>query len=371
MNAKHVSKNAMSHKLVFLAVGIAIAISAAFSICATSQAKAETNETNGSLIVTYDLDLDNLGFEIDELRGNSFTTAPEEIWKEFFWKKGDDCLDLWPNKNHMKKVKCYSNIKIHTSSSVFEITLGVEDEEDPEAYSDYLYFRITCNNIDHLDKNADLVEWYINGRLVPHYGTEKIIYIDLTKNNIITCSDKKQSPLYNISGQVKDAETCMPVPFANVAYWQYNPWWDMYVPVEGVEPVQTDMWGFYTLGGITEEMLPGKVFVYDNLEQIGESAPILMFPKDTETLNMWPIIINEQEPDPPEPPIPPDPPVPPGPVPPEPNPPEPVPPVPTPVDPGGGIAQTGDDTGYAFAAFAMLAVCAALSCGMTFRKEDF
>ena len=78
MTAKHF-KNTFSYKLVFLAVGIAIAIIAAFSICTTSQAKAETNETNGSLIVTYDLDLDNLGFEIDELRGNSFTKAPEEI----------------------------------------------------------------------------------------------------------------------------------------------------------------------------------------------------------------------------------------------------------------------------------------------------
>ena len=46
MNAKHLTKNTMSYKLVFLAVGIAIAIIAAFSICATSQAKAETNETN-------------------------------------------------------------------------------------------------------------------------------------------------------------------------------------------------------------------------------------------------------------------------------------------------------------------------------------
>ena len=41
MKAKHLTKNAMSHKLVFLAVGIAIAIIAAFSICAPSQAKAE------------------------------------------------------------------------------------------------------------------------------------------------------------------------------------------------------------------------------------------------------------------------------------------------------------------------------------------
>ena len=46
MNAKHLTKNAISRKFVFLAVGIAIAIIAAFSICVTSQAKAETNNQN-------------------------------------------------------------------------------------------------------------------------------------------------------------------------------------------------------------------------------------------------------------------------------------------------------------------------------------
>ena len=46
MSAKHLTKNAISHKLVFLAAVIALAIIAAFSICATSQARAETNAAN-------------------------------------------------------------------------------------------------------------------------------------------------------------------------------------------------------------------------------------------------------------------------------------------------------------------------------------
>ena len=87
---------------------------------------------------------------------------------------------------------------------------------------------------------------------------------------------------------------------------------------------------------------------------------------------MWPIVINQEQPDPPVPPTPPDPPVPPGPVPPEPVPPvPPVPPtpVPTPDNPGGGIAQTGDAT--PFAAVAVLAVVAALGCGIALRKETW
>ena len=44
MNAKHLTKNAMSHKLVFLAVGLALAIIAVFSICTTSQAKADESD---------------------------------------------------------------------------------------------------------------------------------------------------------------------------------------------------------------------------------------------------------------------------------------------------------------------------------------
>ena len=50
MTAKHLTKNAMMHKLVFLAVGIAIAIIAAFSICATSQAKADEPVKNDEII---------------------------------------------------------------------------------------------------------------------------------------------------------------------------------------------------------------------------------------------------------------------------------------------------------------------------------
>ena len=40
MNAKHLTKNAISHKLVFLAAAIVIALIVAFSICATNEAKA-------------------------------------------------------------------------------------------------------------------------------------------------------------------------------------------------------------------------------------------------------------------------------------------------------------------------------------------
>ena len=77
---------------------------------------------------------------------------------------------------------------------------------------------------------------------------------------------------------------------------------------------------------------------------------------------MWPILINQEQPDPPVPPTPPDPPVPPGPVPPEPVPPvPPTPPTPgpTPVNPGGGIAQTSDNTGNALVIFAMVALLGA------------
>ena len=116
-------------------------------------------------------------------------------------------------------------------------------------------------------------------------------------------------------------------------------------------------------------MLPGKVFVYDGIKKIGESEPIWFFPEDMETLYMWPIVINQEQPDPPVPPTPPDPPVPPGPNPPEPVPPVPPRPVPTPDNPGGGIAQTGDAT--PFATIAIIAVVAALECGIALRKENF
>ena len=53
MNAKHQTKNAMMHKLVFLAVGIAIAIIAVFSICATSQAKANETDNENPKIILY------------------------------------------------------------------------------------------------------------------------------------------------------------------------------------------------------------------------------------------------------------------------------------------------------------------------------
>ena len=74
---------------------------------------------------------------------------------------------------------------------------------------------------------------------------------------------------------------------------------------------------------------------------------------------MWPIVINQEQPDPPVPPTPPDPPVPPGPNPPEPVPPVPPVPTPTPDNPGGGIAQTSDNTVSALVIFAMVALLGA------------
>ena len=111
-------------------------------------------------------------------------------------------------------------------------------------------------------------------------------------------------------------------------------------------------------------MLPGKIFVYDNFELVGESFPIIFLPEGADEIKI-PITINQEQPDPPGP-------VPPGPVPPGPNPPEPVPPVPpapgpTPVDPGTNIPQTGDTA--PLAPIAALAVIAVLGCGFAIRKE--
>lgn len=50
MTAKHLTKNAISHKIVILAVSIAIAIAAVFSISATNQAKAGEPIKNDSIL---------------------------------------------------------------------------------------------------------------------------------------------------------------------------------------------------------------------------------------------------------------------------------------------------------------------------------
>ena len=46
----------------------------------------------------------------------------------------------------------------------------------------------------------------------------------LTQNAIFTYTDKAPITGVNISGNVLDAQTGIPVPFANVVYCQYNPW---------------------------------------------------------------------------------------------------------------------------------------------------
>ena len=93
-----------------------------------------------------------------------------------------------------------------------------------------------------------------------------------------------------------------------------------------------------------------------------------------ETLYMWPILINQEQPDPPVPPTPPDPPVPPGPVPPQPDPPQPVPPTPvppTPVDLGTNIPQTGDFAGIALAIASMLVLCGACGASVCAKRRKF
>ena len=58
MTAKHLTKNTILHKFVFLAAIVAVAMTAAFFICATSQANAETQE--GNQAVTNLVNKDNL-----------------------------------------------------------------------------------------------------------------------------------------------------------------------------------------------------------------------------------------------------------------------------------------------------------------------
>ena len=360
MKAKHLTKNAMSHKLVFLAVGIAIAIIAAFSICAPSQAKAE------------DLNADPQWKLVDKTGGK---LTPQ------FWNIFDPVVegpaiyhDSWTFES-----SAYDVIKTYFSD-IQNINVAYTSVTRDGKYYCNLLFIIKAHLTGKTTK-----EWCLNFQCVPTdnildccWGIdgEKLLtnlveeekFYSLNPGETYTFTLLHDTaPGTNISGNVWDDESDMPVPFANVVYCQYNPWWDMYLPVEGVEAVKTDMWGWYTLEGITEEMLPGKVFVYDGINKIGESDTIWFLPEDMETLYMWPILINQEQPDPPVPPTPPDPPYPPGPNPPEPVPPVPPAPAPTPDNPGGGIAQTGDVT--PFAAFAGLAIIAALGCGVALRKE--
>ena len=118
MTAKHF-KNTFSYKLVFLAAAIAIAIIAAFSICATSEARAETNEINGSLIVTYDFE-----GTISYKQGMSYIN--EEQVEAFEIEKNQDYINKWPRKDLLTNVKYYSS----KLGSKILIDLFVPGEED-------------------------------------------------------------------------------------------------------------------------------------------------------------------------------------------------------------------------------------------------
>ena len=344
MNAKHLTKNAMSRKLVFLAVGIALAIIAAFSICATTQAKADDiNNSNTKFFIKGTGNYWIIG-EFPKIEGTYNNTELFSFVTEVLQTDEYQLDKLYPptltvsHSKEMKLTKLVFKLLNRTTKKGIAVTFQAAAVGDMYSWN--------CFDIENWDITKE--------------EAQSFEIMDFTKN--YTFYAPGVNPGINISGRVLDAQNNMPVPFANVVYCQYNPWWDMYLPVEGVEPVKTDMWGFYTLEGITEEMLPGKVFVYDGIKQIGESVPIWFFPEDMETLYMWPIVVNQEQPDPPVPPTPPDPPVPPGPVPPEPVPPvPPVPPtpVPTPDNPGGGIAQTSDNTGNAFVIFVLVALLGA------------
>ena len=118
MTAKHF-KNTFSYKLVFLAAAIAIAIIAAFSICATSEARAETNEINGSLIVTYD-------FEGTIILAEGLSFKDEEFVDQFALEKNQDYINKWPRKDLLTNVKYYSS----KLGSKILIDLFVPGEED-------------------------------------------------------------------------------------------------------------------------------------------------------------------------------------------------------------------------------------------------
>ena len=352
MNAKHLTKNAMSHKLVFLAAAIAIAIIAAFSICATSQAKANdiglNNSINNvgipsSITVTYD------GPDLGKQEGNIYDSVTGQH-KDIQWEKDDSVLKRM-NDLSLGEI---TQIKVHQGK--------IEGNEETQFY--YLSFNTTywtgggfSYSVIQYGFFHDSTPWKLGNDEVTFDQGNALDITNLSACNFnITPSDYSDG--LNVSGLVLDDETDMPVPFANVVYCQWNPWFWDYIPVPKMSTF-TDWFGNYTIEGVTEDMLPGVIRVYRWGYEVGESAPIWFVPEGIDTIYRF---VEMTPAEPPVPPTPPDPPVPPGPVPPQPDPPQPVPPTPvppTPVDPGTNVPQTSDAAGYVFAVFAMMALLSA------------
>ena len=300
MNAKHLTKNAMSHKLVFLAVGIAIAIITAFSICATSQAKASVNKQSND-ICNWTLQVQNSS---DFKLLYSYNDAQHEYGFDVPWENNKKINDYLTGhiKNNATSCNCAQWKDSYDGQYIYSMWLNFEGNTKEAESNDFVGFI----KFDVVSESSLEFSWYFDNKELPLVEpSEESPEVELKH---LTEEDLKSTLSFyggedvptsgvNISGQVWDAQTDMPVPFANVVYCQYNPWWGRYIPVEGVEPVKTDMWGWYTIEGITEEMLPGKVFVYDGIKKIGESEPIWFLPEDMETLWLWPIVINQHDPD--------------------------------------------------------------------------
>ena len=386
MTLKHLIKNQILRKIAFFAMCVTVLLLAVLSVCTTSQASGQSFENNDfNEVYPTTSNADEYAYPILIEGGGGTVTLeydetdfPELKLKKSHWSNNTsiyECVDL----NEIVKLEAthFDYWQSHNGQSwtlTLELNAHLPGRSSPVKVEFSQECCVECDGwICKAINERGVLEK--DNEKVPQYPEKKNISKNYYFGKLLLFEfPVVEDPSFDVSGVVIDAETKSPVPGKFVQYCKWDPIWG-YAPVleEGAR-TWTDFLGGYTLEAITEDMLPGKVMVYDNYKQIGESAPILLFPEGEKTLDMWPIIINQDQPEPPGPvpPVPPDPPVPPGPVPPEPVPPEPVPPVPpmpvpTPDNPGGGIAQTGD--AIPFAPIVALFVVSVLGCGIALRKE--
>ena len=305
MTIKHLNKNALLHKVAFFAAIIVIVSVAVFSLCASQQASARVNVDSveiGNCEIVEDFNRCNTSFSTAQFNECNEDLSSSANWVNDwtiegsgeYWIGTNDGPYLWTNGN-LSSYFTNINDAVYCEICTDDENTLYFDFYSNDLYGDWIGFSFKYYNENNDDEDTRWTYSKNDGKVenVPNWLTESSViqvYLNDTYNFAFYYPGLKPVSMgVNVSGRIIDAETKMPVPFANVVYCQWDPFWG-YTPNWEIS-AKTEWWGGYTLEGINEDMLPGKVMAFGLGYEFdgGESGLIGWIPEGIETIyrDVW------------------------------------------------------------------------------------
>lgn len=301
MYKNHLSKQSVKSKVLYMFIGAAIAMFVSFSIVLVSQANAKAPiESNVTETIHW-----------------NFVSSPQNIFTNIPWISTDEPpaeLTIYGGNNSTPhtwdRIGNNTGLELSQNSTNEKHSLylpaidkrainSINISGDCTTIGPAPTNLVICNSFEDAE-NRYVVEWpnatqsisitVLKSELINsginlsqpiRIGFDRGKSVWSNQYAIVKTLEVEYGPIEKtISGMVVD-EFGVPIAGAFAEYCSWTPWGE--IPIFG-KSAFSDIFGFYTITGITEEMLPGVVRVYKDGYDTVTSSPIWFVPDDVETI---------------------------------------------------------------------------------------